>query len=151
MPYTDTHSRAKAQPQNIQNRASRRRERAMMRALAKDAAGVFSLQVVRRSEPLPDIIAAEAILNWLNMMSNSDRGSVCLTCDQELSLEGQGCPDAFVIMIPARPDPSLTSITGVCPECAARHSDDELCGHVATQWRGRVLPIANMHPHGGRA
>lgn len=133
------------------NRAQRRahlRWQQQMQALFRDAAGVLALQVIRVGGPQPSDKICAFIAHWAEMVAASEQGALCLCCPTGINITTSR-PAAFVIIEPARDDPSTASVSVVCPGCA-RRSDDELMAAVATQMRGRMLPAQHVHA-GGQA
>ena len=125
-----------------------------MKALHEDGAGVFSIEIIfptSMSHPLSEL----AVMQWIAaVMSGELVRPLCLDCDTEFSPAGVS-PAAFMLITPARADPSMLSLTGICPACAAP-THEELIEMAIRRARSiwpdaRRLPEAHMHSHGGRA
>jgi hypothetical protein len=140
------------------NRAQRRAQKSewahRMKALHKDGAGVFSIEIIfPTSQPHP--LGELAVLQWIAAAISGELvRPLCLDCDVEFSPAGV-FPAAFMLITPARADPSMTSLTGICPACAAR-THEELVEMAIRRARSiwpdaRRLPPEHMHAHGGRA
>jgi hypothetical protein len=139
------------------NRAQRRAQKSKwarrMKALHEDGAGVFSIEIIFPiSQPHPR--SAFAIVQWILAVKSGELvRPLCLDCDAEFGEDAP--PAAFMLITPARHDPTMLSLTGICPACAAR-SHDELIETGIRRARSiwpdaRRLPPEHMHAHGGRA
>jgi hypothetical protein len=138
-------------------RAERRRAHAQwvrdMKALHQDGGSVFSIEILYPHSH-PTLLGARAIVNWGRAVESGalDR-PLCLDCDVEFG--GDIVPHAFMLLVPARSDPSITSITPICSACATQ-TEAELyeiaIRRIRRMWPGaRRLPQEHMHAHAGWA
>jgi hypothetical protein len=71
---------------------------------------------------------------------------LCLTCDHEFGPH-QPLPAAVMVQAPWgsnwEQDASMMIATGVCKQCAATKTDENLCEIVIGFWKGRVLQMGS--------
>lgn len=153
MPTKYTARRANLQAQNrAQRRANKSEWARRMKGLHQDGGGVFSIDIILPTSPLHPR-AMVAIAGWIQALQSGEIRPLCLDCDREFSLKD--LPVAFMLITPARPDPSIVSLTGICIECMMC-TPDELIAKALKRARAiwpdaRELPSVHMHGHGGRA
>lgn len=127
------------------NRAERRKQKAIwrrdMRHMAKEAAGVWSVEIVRphRLPSVPDI--AIVVARYLAVLrAGPAEPPLCMLCDHTFAWPAP-VPLAFVCMRPHRDKPAIASLSGVCGACS-NATDDELYGRAIAYVRKSFLPDA---------
>ncbi|HJU18592.1 MAG TPA: hypothetical protein VJ770_19240 [Stellaceae bacterium] len=134
-------NRAQRRRQEAVERRQRAIQRQVTRQFFAEAAGLFTMQLIRPdSVPSPKI--HHSINEWFRALYSGRLDPICLCCDDEFR---DAPPAAFVITFPYRADASRLMLNALCAGCAGR-PDADVIEAATDAWRRQMMPDLRRLP-----